>query len=69
MMVQWSRETFPGDNVMKNYPEIAKNFMEGSKKLGAQEPETMKAFGALIKATTMKEGALSPKIKSSGQIF
>ncbi|MDJ1169152.1 carboxymuconolactone decarboxylase family protein [Roseofilum sp. BLCC_M154] len=48
---------------MKNYPEIGKNFIEGSKKLGAQEPETMKAFGALIKATTLKEGALSPKIK------
>ncbi|MDJ1172618.1 carboxymuconolactone decarboxylase family protein [Roseofilum capinflatum] len=48
---------------MKNYPEIGKHFMAGSKELGKAEPDTMKAFKTLIMATTAKEGALSPKVK------
>jgi len=48
---------------MKNYPEIAKGFMAGSKELAKAEPETMKAFKALVMATTAKDAALSPKVK------
>lgn len=48
---------------MKNYPEIGKNFMAGSKELAKAEPETMKAFKALMMATAAKDGALSHKTK------